>query len=162
MQSQQKFLYPVNFTLQFSYPNPPKKENPAPGHYKNSRVRLLFLAHIPSITMKIIKPNPSPTNPIVDPQDCCYGNFQIARSARKWFFFPLHQWGTQVYLLLCTWAVRHMGMGKRWNFSFHLLPPSPSAVIQPFQFMQFNLEFMRFPQIFNNSKLYTKELEFAS
>ena len=55
-----------------------------------------------------------------------------------------------------------MGMGKRRNFSFHLLPTSPSTVIQPFQFMQFTLEFMRFHQIFNNSKLHTKELEFAS
>ena len=27
-----------------------------------------------------VKPNPTPTNPIVDPQDCCHGNFQSARN----------------------------------------------------------------------------------
>lgn len=52
--------------------------------------------------------------------------------------------------------------GKGGTFPFTFFPPSPSAVIQPCQFMQFNLEFMRFHQIFNNSKLRTKELEFAS
>lgn len=52
--------------------------------------------------------------------------------------------------------------GKGGTSSFTFSPLSPSAVIQPFQFRQFNLEFMRFDQIFNNSKLHTKELEFAS
>lgn len=50
-----------------------------------------------------------------------------------------------------------MGMGKRWNFSFHVLP-----LAHPLLCMQFNLEYMRFDQIFNISKLHTKELEFAS
>ena len=163
MQSQQKFLYPVNFTLQFSHSNPPKTENRKSCSW--SLLKFLLPAPVFSPYPKYhheIKPNPTPTNPIVDPQDCCYGHFKIARNARKSFFFPVHQWAHK-FICYCTHKQSETWeWGKGGTFPFTFFPPSPSAVIQPLQFRQFNLEFMRFHQIFNNSKLHTKELEFAS
>lgn len=79
MQSQQKFLYPVNFTLQFSHSNPPKNRKSCSW----SLLKFLLPAPVFSPYPKHhheIKPNPTPTNPIVDPQDCCHGNFQSARN----------------------------------------------------------------------------------